>query len=53
MALDEYVKGMEARFITGDLPLDEFDSFTNKLEEIGVNELMEIVNKYWVEYNAG
>lgn len=52
LALDEYVKGMEARFITGDVSLDEFDAFTAKLESIGVNRLMEIVDQYWTEYTA-
>ncbi|MBQ3079482.1 MAG: hypothetical protein IJC48_05710 [Clostridia bacterium] len=46
--LDDYVKSMEAKFIVGEISIeDEYDNFIATLEEYGVQELLEIYNMYY------
>lgn len=52
MVLDDYVANMEARFITSDLSIEEnWDSFQSTLESYGVKDYLDILNRYWAEYN--
>jgi len=45
--MDEYVAGMEAKFITGEISIEaEYDNFVKTLEEYGVQEYMELLAKY-------
>ena len=45
--MDDYVAGMEAKFITGELSIEaEYDNFIKTLEEYGVNEYMDMLHKY-------
>ena len=45
--MDDYVAGMEAKFITGEISIEaEYDNFIKTLEEYGVKEYMDILNKY-------
>lgn len=51
--LDDYVKGMEVKFITGELDIDaEYDNFIATLEKYGVKEFEEIQNKYYDIYKS-
>ncbi len=51
--LDDYVKSMEAKFIIGAASIeDDFDEFISTLEKYGVNELLEIYNRYFNDYKA-
>ncbi|MCK9251945.1 MAG: hypothetical protein M0P55_04250 [Clostridiales bacterium] len=51
--LDDYMKSMEAQFIVGDISIDtEFDNFITTLKQYGVEELIEIYNKYFDAYQA-
>lgn len=53
MVLDDYVSNMEAKFITGELSIEEnWEEFQSTLEQYGVKEYMEILNSYWAIYNA-
>ena len=53
MALDDYVSNMEAKFITGELSIeDNWAEFQSTLEQYGVKEYMEILNSYWAIYTA-
>ena len=46
--LDDYVASMEAKFITGEISIeDEYDNFVATLEEYGVQEYVEIYNNYY------
>ncbi|MBR5546911.1 MAG: hypothetical protein IKU70_08000 [Clostridia bacterium] len=45
--MNDYVAGMEAKFITGELSIEaDYDNFVKTLEEYGVNGYMDILNKY-------
>ncbi len=50
--LDDYVKSMEAKFITGVISLDEFDAFQSELVKLGVEELVDIYTPAWENYYA-
>jgi putative aldouronate transport system substrate-binding protein len=51
--LDDYVASMEAKFITGEISIeDKFDEFISTLESYGVKEYVNIYNKYYEKYNA-
>lgn len=46
--LDDYVASMEAKFITGEISIeDEYDNFVATLEEYGVQEYVELYNSYY------
>lgn len=46
--LDDYVASMEAKFITGEISIeDEYDNFVATLEEYGVKEYVELYNSYY------
>ena len=46
--LDDYVSSMEAKFITGEISIeDEYDNFVATLEEYGVQEYVELYNSYY------
>lgn len=46
--LDDYVRSMEAKFITGEISIEvEYENFLSTLEEYGVKEFVEIYNKYY------
>ena len=51
--LDDYVASCEAKFITGEMSIEnDFDGFIKTLEEYGVEEYLEIYNKYYSAYKA-
>lgn len=51
--LDDYVASMEAKFITGEVSIEgEYENFLKTLESYGVQELMEIYNRYYEAYKA-
>jgi len=51
--LDDYVKSMEAQFITGNISIDaEFDNFQTTLKTYGVEEFTQIYTKYYAAYKA-
>ena len=53
MVLDDYVSNMEAKFITGELSIeDNWAEFQSTLEKYGVKEYMDILNTYWAGYIA-
>ena len=44
---------MEAKFITGEVSIEgEYENFLKTLESYGVQELMEIYNRYYEAYKA-
>ena len=46
--LDDYVASMEAKFITGEISIeDEYDNFVATLEDYGVQEYVELYNSYY------
>jgi putative aldouronate transport system substrate-binding protein len=46
--LDDYVKSVEAKFITGEMSIEsEYDAFVATLESYGVQEYVDIYNKYY------
>lgn len=45
--MNDYVAGMEAKFITGELSIEaEYDKFIKTLEQYGVKEYVEMLDKY-------
>ena len=53
MPLQDYVASCEAKFITGEMSIEnDFDGFIKTLEEYGVEEYLEIYNKYYSAYKA-
>ena len=50
--LDDYVKANEAKFVTGELNLGaDYEAFQKGLKDYGVDEYVEILQRYWAEYN--
>ena len=50
--LDDYVNGAEAKFIVGDLSIEnDFDAFMKDLETYGAYEYADLLTKYWEAYN--
>ncbi len=47
--VQSYVKQMEAKFITGDVPLDAFDTYLETLKQYGVEDL---ISTYQENYEA-
>lgn len=46
--LDDYVASMEAKFITGEISIEEeYDNFISTLEAYGVKDYMEVYNRYY------
>lgn len=51
--LQDYVAGCESKFITGEMSIEnDFDTFVETLESYGVQELVEIYNRYYDSYKA-
>ena len=51
--LQDYVASCEAKFITGEMSIeDELDAFKTTLESYGVQELVDLYNKYYDAYKA-
>jgi len=46
----DYVEMMEAKFISGDEPLDKFENYQNELKKLGVDEYIGIYQKYYDAY---
>ncbi len=45
--MDDYVAGMEAKFITGEISIEaEYDNFIKTLEQYGAKEYVELLDKY-------
>lgn len=50
--LDDFVSGKEAKFITGELSLEkDYDQFVSTLEGYGVQNYINLLNKYWEAAN--
>ena len=48
--LDDYVSSMEAKFITGEISIEEeYDTFVATLEQYGVQEYVDIYNSYYAQ----
>lgn len=51
--IQKYVAEMEAQFVTGETPFDEWDNYVKTLEEMGLDEYMEIQEKALERYEEG
>ena len=52
VVLNDYVKAHEAKFVTGELNLEsDYEAFQKGLKDYGVDEYVEILQKYWAAYN--
>ena len=50
--LSDYVSANEAKFVTGELNLEgDYEAFQKDLKDYGVEEYVEILQKYWAEYS--
>ena len=45
--IDSYIETETARFITGVRPLDEFDSYLEELEKLGLSEYLGFYEDYY------
>lgn len=50
--LNDYTKAETAKFIVGQRPLDELPKFQEELKGIGLDEYVELVNKYYADVAA-
>lgn len=51
--LSDYVEANEAKFVTGEKNLEaDFEAFQNDLKTYGVDQYIELLQKYWEAYNA-
>jgi len=48
--ISDYIKNMEAKFITGSEPLSNFDSFMSQLKSIGIDEMERIYKDAYASY---
>ena len=43
---------MEIRFITGEEPLSNFDTFVSNLKRMGIEEALSVYQRYYEAYKA-
>lgn len=48
--IDKYVQEMQAKFITGETPLTEWDSYVGTIEKMGLKDFMELQQKAYERY---
>lgn len=52
LRFDDYIADMQIKFITGAVPLEAFDSYLEKLSELGVDRALEIYRAAYARYLA-
>lgn len=50
--VDTYVAEMRAKFISGEVPLDQFDSYIQGLKDRGIDRMIEIMQKALDDFNS-
>ena len=50
--LEDYVKQMEAKFITGATPLSDYDAFVEELRKLGAEEVQQVYQDATAAYFA-
>ncbi|MGG4195226.1 carbohydrate ABC transporter substrate-binding protein, CUT1 family [Paenibacillus sp. cl6col] len=51
--LDTYVKQMEAKFVTGQEPLANWDKYVGTLKKMGAEKIVEVYQKAYDQWNSG
>jgi len=50
--LSTYVKQMEAKFVTGEVPMSEWDSYVAQMKKMGGDRIQEIYQEVYDTWNA-
>ncbi len=51
--LDTYVQQMEAKFVTGQVPLSDWDSYVAQLKKMGADRIVELYQGAYDRWNSG